>query len=192
MSVPTISPATVAEHAEYAERGIPFDLIDVRTPAEFGGVHAAMARNIPLDVLDPEALRERRKKLPGPIYVICERGGRSSDAAQRLLAAGHADVFSVDGGTLAWDSAGLPVVRGEKVMSMERQVRIGAGLIVLLGVGLSFVHPYFLGIAGFVGAGLVFSGVTDTCGMAYVLGKMPWNQATAPAVCSPKQAANGV
>lgn len=182
MSVPTISPSAVNDQAE---RGVLFDLVDVRTPAEFGGVHATMARNIPLDVLDPEALRERRKKLPGPTYVICERGGRSADATQRLMAAGLTDVFSVEGGTSAWDAAGLPVVRGAKAMSIERQVRIGAGLLVLLGVGLSFVHPYFIGISAFVGSGLVFAGVTDTCAMAYVLGKMPWNQAPAPAMCSP-------
>ena len=72
--------------------------------------------------------------------------------------------------------AGLPVVRGRKMMSLERQVRIAAGSLVLLGVGLGFVHPAFFGLAGFVGAGLVFAGITDTCGMGMLLARMPWNR----------------
>jgi len=71
----------------------------------------------------------------------------------------------------------LPVVRGKKTISLERQVRIAAGSLVVLGVVLGWlIHPGLSGIAAFVGAGLVFAGVTDTCGMAMVLAKMPWNQ----------------
>ena len=85
---------------------------------------------------------------------------------------------NVEGGTLAWAAAGLPVVRGRKAVSLERQVRIAAGSLVAAGVGLGvFVHPALLGLAAFVGAGLVFSGVTDTCGMGVVLGRLPWNRA---------------
>ncbi|MBY0459619.1 MAG: DUF2892 domain-containing protein, partial [Gemmataceae bacterium] len=83
---------------------------------------------------------------------------------------------NVEGGTLACVEAGLPVFRGRKMMSLERQVRIAAGSLVLLGVGLSFVHEAFLGVSGFVGAGLVFAGVTDTCGMGLLLARMPWNR----------------
>ena len=83
----------------------------------------------------------------------------------------------VDGGTEAWEQAGLPVVRGRGVIALDRQVRIAAGLLVLLGVGLSLlVHPAFVAVSAFVGAGLVFAGITDTCGMAMLLAKMPWNQ----------------
>jgi hypothetical protein len=84
----------------------------------------------------------------------------------------------VEGGTLACVEAGVPVVRGRKAISLERQVRIAAGSLVLLGAGLSFVHPAFVGIAAFVGAGLVFAGVTDTCGMGMLIARMPWNQVT--------------
>ena len=84
----------------------------------------------------------------------------------------------VEGGTAAWEQAGLSVVRERRVMSLERQVRIAAGTLVLVGTGLgAFVHPLFLGIAAFVGAGLVFAGITDTCGMGLILAKMPWNNA---------------
>jgi hypothetical protein len=88
------------------------------------------------------------------------------------------DVINVEGGTLACESAGLPVVRGEKTMSLERQVRIAIGIIVLASSLLAiFVHPYWIGLAAFMGGGLIFSGVTDFCGLALILGRMPWNQA---------------
>jgi hypothetical protein len=86
-------------------------------------------------------------------------------------------VINIEGGTNACIVAGLPVVRGKKAISLERQVRIAAGLLVLLGVILGWlVHPAFFGLAAFVGAGLVFAGVTDTCGMGMILARMPWNQ----------------
>ena len=95
----------------------------------------------------------------------------------RDTTAGVENLFSVEGGTLAWEKAGLPVVRGREVISLERQVRIAAGLLVVLGVMLGWlVHPGFLALSAFVGAGLVFAGLTDTCGMGLMLAKMPWNR----------------
>jgi rhodanese-related sulfurtransferase len=95
----------------------------------------------------------------------------------RLVAAGVANVVNIEGGTLAWEEAGLPVVRGQKMMSLERQVRIAAGALVLIGVILGWlVDPTFAGLAAFVGAGLVFAGLTDTCGMGMLLARMPWNR----------------
>jgi rhodanese-related sulfurtransferase len=92
------------------------------------------------------------------------------------LAAGFPNVVNIAGGILACIEAGVPVVRGSKAMSLERQVRIAAGSLVLLSLVLSLVHPAFLGLAAFVGAGLVFAGITDTCGMGMLLARMPWNQ----------------
>jgi acetyltransferase-like isoleucine patch superfamily enzyme len=86
-------------------------------------------------------------------------------------------VVVVEGGTNAWAAAGLPVIRGRKTISIERQVRIGAGTFVLAGTALGrFIHPAFYLLAAFVGAGLVFAGVTDICGLAIVLAKAPWNR----------------
>ena len=84
---------------------------------------------------------------------------------------------SVEGGTEAWVGAGLPVARGQKSMSLERQVRVAVGFIVLLSAlqGI-FVHPYFSGISALVGAGLMFAGIGDSCAMGMMLAKMPWNQ----------------
>lgn len=159
-------------------------LIDVRTPAEFQEVHAEQACNVPLGSEEFAALCEATAEDDSALLVICKSGSRSAQACKQLEQAGVPSAISVDGGTQAWDDAGLPVRRGKKVMSLERQVRIAAGSLVLLGVLLSvFVSPLFVWLSGFIGAGLVFAGVTDTCGMGMMIAKMPWNQV--------KQAANG-
>jgi rhodanese-related sulfurtransferase len=179
----TISPSDLAR---LRAAGQPVQLIDVRTPAEFQEVHVDFARNVPLDQLQPEALT------PGgsgeALYVICRSGNRAERACQKLEAVGL-EVVNVEGGTLAWEAAGLPVVRSAtKVISLERQVRIAAGFLVLVGAVLAMVvHRYFAGVSAFIGAGLMFSGFTDTCGMAMVLARMPWNQVEAsnePVCCS--------
>jgi rhodanese-related sulfurtransferase len=176
MSVPTITPT---ELAELRRRGHAVELIDVRTPAEYRELHADSARLVPLRSLDPDAfMRGRSGAERDPLYMICRSGSRGRQAAEKFHAAGFTNVVNVDGGTLAWEEAGLPVVRGPKTMSLERQVRIAAGSLVVLGTALgAFVHPAFLGLAAFVGAGLIFAGVTDTCGMAMLLARMPWNGA---------------
>ena len=154
------------------------DLVDVRTPIEYREVHAEQARNVPLDSMDPHAVMNGRNGMAEePLYLICRTGNRSSKACQKIANAGFEQVINVEGGTAAWDEAGLPVVRGKKAISLERQVRIAAGFLVLLGAVLGlFVHPYLIGISAFVGAGLMFAGITDTCGMGMMLAKMPWNR----------------
>ena len=97
---------------------------------------------------------------------------------QKLEGAGFTKITNVEGGTSAWQSAGLPVVEGKKVMSLERQVRIAAGALVVIGAVVGhFYNPVGYGLSAFVGAGLVFAGVTDTCGMGMIIAKMPWNRA---------------
>lgn len=97
---------------------------------------------------------------------------------QKLEAAEFAKIVNVDGGTSAWQSAGLPVVEGKNVISLERQVRIAAGSLVVIGVAVGqFVHPSGFGLSAFIGAGLVFAGLTDTCGMGILIARMPWNRA---------------
>lgn len=179
MSVTAIKPQ---EFARLCAEGNPIDLIDVRTPVEYREVHVAVARNVPLDQLDPGKLMEARNgSAQDPLYVICRSGGRGQQACEKFVKAGFTNVVNIEGGTLACVESGLPVVRGQKAMSLERQVRIAAGSLVLLGVGLSFIHPAFIGLSAFVGAGLVFAGITDTCGMGMILARMPWNQCKAEA-----------
>ena len=153
--------------------GIP--LIDVRTPAEYGSIHADGAVNHPMESLQLEKIPFSKED---EIHVICESGGRSLKVSQRLEAAGFTHIVNIEGGTSAWHAAGLPVVEGKKVMSLERQVRIAAGSLVVIGAAVGqFVHPGGFGLSAFIGAGLVFAGVTDTCGMGMMIAKMPWNRA---------------
>ncbi len=174
MSVATIHPQQLFQAVQ---SGQPAELIDVRTPVEFREVHVAFARNVPLDQLDAARIAAGRNGSSQPLYVICRSGSRGKQACEKLQAAGCANVVNVEGGTKAWDEAGLPVVRGQKAMSLERQVRIAAGSLVLVGALLGyFAHPYWIGLSAFVGAGLIFAGVTDTCGMAMLLARMPWNR----------------
>jgi rhodanese-related sulfurtransferase len=187
MSVTTINPRQLAELCKNG----PIDLIDVRTPVEFWELHATDALNVPLLRLDPVAVMQTRNGSNNePLYVICRSGSRGRQACEKFLAAGFPNVVNVEGGTLAWAECGLPVVRGKKAISLERQVRMAAGLLVLLGALLGWlVHPAFVGLAAFVGAGLVFAGITDTCGMGMLLAQMPWNQIkeTASPCCARKE-----
>ena len=169
----TISPQQLSEMMENG----PIDVIDVRTPAEYREIHATCARNVPLESMKPEeVMAARNGSAHLPLYVICRSGSRSTMACRKLIDAGYDNIVNVDGGTAAWEKAGLPVVRGKKTMSLERQVRIAAGFLVLSGVLLSLVNPYFIILSGFVGAGLMFAGITDTCAMGMLIAKMPWNQ----------------
>lgn len=170
----TITPQELAAiHAS----GKHVELLDVRTPVEFREIHVDFAHNLPLDRLDAQRLQAQRNGSDeNPLYVICRSGSRGKQACEKLSAAGL-NVVNVVGGTLAWEAAGLPVIRGQKAISLERQVRIVAGFLVLVGATLALtVHPYFAGLSAFIGAGLMFAGITDTCGMGLLLARMPWNQ----------------
>jgi rhodanese-related sulfurtransferase len=182
-SVELISPAALAELAK--ER--PVRLIDVRTPAEFEQIHASGAVNIPLEGFDPATVLDGRDEA---IYFICRGGSRGQQACEKLLASSPGTrVVNVEGGTLAWEAARLPVVGGRRPISIERQIRIVAGSLVVLSILLSiFVHRGLLGIAGLVGAGLVFAGMSDICGMGALLGRMPWNRRNPAAIGVPPDA----
>jgi len=165
---------SVEESARERRDGQSIPLIDVRTPGEFRSVHAEGALNHPLESLDAEALPFGKDDI---LHLICQSGGRSAMACQKLETAGYEAVVNLEGGTAAWQAAGLPVVEGKKAMSLERQVRIAAGSLIVIGAAIGyFVHPGGFGLSAFVGAGLVFAGLTDTCAMGMMIAKMPWNQ----------------
>lgn len=189
MSIAVISPKQLHDQVTAGDN---VELIDVRTPVEFQEVHVAFAKNVPLDQLSCDQLLAQRSDRAKPLYVICRSGSRGKQACEKIAATGFTNVFNVEGGTLAWDQAGLPVVRGRKAISLERQVRITAGAIVLTGAVLSLAHdPYWILLSGFVGAGLMFAGITDTCGMGMLLARMPWNKlpkSTKSEACSAKPA----
>ena len=171
----TITPQRLAELCQSNDN---VELIDVRTPVEFRELHSSYARNVPLESLNPQQVMNKRNgNADQPLYVICRSGSRSTKACEKLVKAGYDNIVNVDGGTSAWEAAGLPVVRGKKAMSLERQVRIAAGFLVFLGAVLGyFVNPAWIGLSACVGAGLMFAGITDTCAMGMMIAKMPWNQ----------------
>jgi len=171
----TIAPQTLSLTSEKF-------ILDVRTPAEYESAHIEGAALLPLDKVSSGKV----KALAGDreVYVICEGGTRAKKAIEKLAAEGFTNTTLVEGAMKAWIAAGLPVLRGRNVISLERQVRIGAGLLVLTGVVLGFlVHPGFFALSGFVGCGLIFAGITDWCGMGLLLARMPWNQAGGSCCC---------
>ena len=165
---------TVQESAELLNQNPSTSLIDVRTPAEFGSVRAKGAVNHSMESLDLNDFPFSRDQ---ELFLICQSGGRSLKVCQKLEDAGFEKVTNVEGGTSAWQSAGLPVIEGKRRISLERQVRIAAGSLVVNGAAIGqFVHPAGFGLSALIGAGLVFAGVTDTCGMGTMIAKMPWNR----------------
>lgn len=154
--------------------------LDVRTPVEYNEAHISGSSLHPLSDLDPAHVKGLLVSKSGCV-IVCRSGGRARQAYEKLTASGIANISVLDGGIMAWDNAGLAVVRGgdtgaKKVISLERQVRIAAGGLVFLGVVLGVaLHSALLIIPAFVGLGLVFAGVTDSCGLAMVLARMPWN-----------------
>jgi rhodanese-related sulfurtransferase len=153
-------------------------LLDVRTAGEYASAHIAQATLKPLNGFDAAAFA-KQPDAAGEVYVICQSGARARSAVKQLELAGVSDCVLVDGGMSAWVNAGLPVERqGKGVISLERQVRIAAGLFVFSGTLLgALVHPALLVVPGIVGAGLMFAGISDICGMGMLLARMPWNQA---------------
>lgn len=169
---------TANELSNIVASGKNIDLIDVRTPIEFRAMHVTNARNEPLGGLDPKAIQSARNGSSSePLYVVCRSGGRSKQACEKFLASGITNVINVEGGTMACESAGMPVVRGKKSIPLNCQVQIVTGSLVAIGSALAvWVHPYWAAVPGVMGAGLIFSGITDTCAMGSFFAKMPWNQ----------------
>jgi rhodanese-related sulfurtransferase len=147
-------------------------VIDVREPMEYAAGHIAGSLNVPLS-------RLHQADLPsGPLVLVCQSGNRSAKGVQTLLERGYAHpVSDLQGGLPSWQQAGLPVRRLKNApLPLMRQVQIAAGSLVLLGLILSKVAPGWIVLSWFVGAGLVFAGVSGFCGMARLLAVMPWNR----------------
>lgn len=168
----SVSPLQLADIARSGASVI----VDVRTPAEFAALRIAGSLSMPFERLDAEALKSS-VGMDVPIYCVCQTGTRSQLAAEALRAAGFRRVVHVDGGTNAWVAAGLPVQRSAgRALSLERQARLAAGALVLLGVSAGYLlHPAGYGLAALAGAGLVYAGLTDFCGMSLLMSRMPWN-----------------
>jgi rhodanese-related sulfurtransferase len=152
-------------------------LIDVRERDEWEHEHIPGATLVPLSDFRAARLPSRHGKT---VIFHCRSGNRTKLAAAQLIAAGGPDAVYLDGGILSWEKTGYRVeqgMTGGAPIPIMRQVQIAAGALVMLGLILAWlVHPWFLGLSGFVGAGLMLSGVSGTCAMAHVLQYLPWNR----------------
>jgi len=178
---PTIPPVVRPDELErLLEQHPDLRLLDVRTPGEYETVHIPGAYNVPLDTLGEHGA-EIRSRVDTPVVLICQSGQRARQAENALEAAGMPNLHVLEGGVNGWVSKGKPVHRGAERLSLERQVRIIAGGLAAVGGLLAvLVNPLFGILPAFVGSGLVFAGVTDTCAMALLLSRLPYNQ---PATC---------
>jgi len=166
---------TFKEVVEAEKGNVSVDFINVCTPAEYKEKHINGVRNIPLDELGKH-VDELSKKTT--VYVHCRSGNRSRQAVEKLVELGvTAELVNVEGGLIAWGDAGFATLSLTNRLPLMRQVLIAAGSLVLLGYALSLlVAPAFIYLSVFVGAGLVFAGVSGWCGMSFLLAKMPWNK----------------
>ncbi|MFF2044567.1 rhodanese-like domain-containing protein [Kitasatospora sp. NPDC058170] len=169
---------TALTPAQAATRFGEFTVIDVRTPGEYATGHLPGAHNVPLDRLDEavDALKAAARRTP--LLIACASGARSARSCVQLAAHGI-DAATLDGGTAAWAAAGHEVERpagARATWPMDRQVRLAAGALALTGflAGLAWSPAHWL--SGAIGAGLVYSGATNTCGMAALLARLPHNR----------------
>lgn len=145
-------------------------LLDVRELPEWDESHVPGAALLPLGKVksDPQGAA-----LASEVFTLCKTGCRAEAAAAVLREQAGVAAKHVEGGIEAWRAAGLPTQKGDgRTISLERQVRIGAGVLILLGLLVRRLRF----ISYFVPCGLIFAGITDHCGMAKVLASAPWNQ----------------
>lgn len=157
--------------------------IDLRTPAEVESEHIEQCIAIPVQELDTERFNTALAQAQhdgGSVYLLCQSGRRADVALSKLCDSTECELVIIDGGLNALKAIGANTLKGKrKIPSLERQVRIAAGALTVIGVALGFtIHAGFFGLSAFVGAGLMFAGITDTCGMALMLAHMPWNKAS--------------
>mgnify|MGYP000274085958 CR=1 FL=1 len=151
-----------------------YRLLDVRSSSEFRTCHIPGAVNVPLDQVS--RYRDQIVAADEPVVLVCQQGARAKQAQDKLAEAGGDGFHVLIGGMVAWQQAEGAVVKGEQRWGLERQVRLVAGLIVLLSILGSLVVPGLKFVAGFVGAGLTFAAVSNTCMMGNLLARLPYNR----------------
>ncbi|MEL7047925.1 MAG: rhodanese-like domain-containing protein [Pseudomonadota bacterium] len=166
-----VGPVTTKEWLD-GEQAI---LIDVREPDEYVREHIPEAHLVPLSSFNPQDFPREHGKVA---VFHCRSGGRTEAAAPQILKTGFKDVYQLEGGLQAWRQAGLTVNENRRApISIMGQVQIVAGGLIVAGIALAvLVSPWFMGLSGFVGAGLMYAGVSGECTMASILKHMPWNR----------------
>jgi rhodanese-related sulfurtransferase len=167
---------TAEDLAELVRTRSDVRLLDVRSPGEYESVHIRGAYNVPLDTLGEHA-EEIGATVDEPVVLICQSGNRARRAEEVLKGSRMENVHVLEGGMNGWVASGGAVKRGPRRLSLERQVRIVAGALAASGGLLALLlNPLWALVPAFVGSGLVFAGVTDTCGMAMLLARLPYNR----------------
>lgn len=172
---------SVGEARQRLERG-DCALVDVREYPEYTEAHLAGGKLIPLGQLraDPKLAGQG-----GEVLILCRSGRRAKEAAELLDRHGAVQPVVIEGGIEAWKQAGYPVRTEKGPISLERQIRITAGSLVVTGLLLDLGLPGARYLSLFVGAGLIFAGVTNTCAMGLLLAKLPWNHRNSSAASAP-------
>ena len=153
-------------------------LVDVREPAEHNAAWIEGAKSVPLGRISGTSQLCRDGKR---LVLHCHSGRRSQSACEKLLIEDpQLDLYNLEGGISAWQQAGFPVQGNGRMLSLDRQVQLAIGFLLLVGSILSYLHtPAWLLLTGFIGMGLTMAGLTGFCGMALLIARMPWNQRTA-------------
>jgi rhodanese-related sulfurtransferase len=179
----TVDAPTLAERLGDSTSPAP-TLIDVRAPVEFEAGHIPGAVNVPLDRLKGsldelcEALHDH------DVVLVCRSGQRAGQAQEALHEVGLGRSRVLTGGIVDWAATGGDLKRGRQAWELERQVRLAAGSLVVTGIAASTVGPRAKWLSAFVGGGLVFAAVSNTCAMGTALAKMQWNKQAARATGS--------
>ncbi|HVM14917.1 MAG TPA: rhodanese-like domain-containing protein [Egibacteraceae bacterium] len=160
---------------DWLERPDPVTVLDVRSPAEFETAHIPGSVTVPLNLIANHA-GDLAARLDRQVVLVCQAGTRATQAQQHLAAAGADHLHILDGGIAAYTAAGGEVIRRQARWSLERQVRLVAGSLVLAGLTLGLRIPKARLIAGGVGTGLTLSALTDTCTMGRLLAALPYNR----------------
>jgi rhodanese-related sulfurtransferase len=174
----SVSPTELHGRMRAGER---ITLVDVRSPAEYRSGHVTGALSMPLDELEDIDLTQRTG-IAGvgkgtPLYLTCKAGMRAQQAAERLSQSGYRNLVLLQGGTDAWARAGLPMRGSMGALSLEQQVQITIGTLLILKVAFGFaVHELFFVLGALVGAGLITAGITRWCGLTRLMARMPWNR----------------
>lgn len=163
------------------QRSADMCILDVRTAAEVKAAALPDCLHIPLHELTPARLQAeiaKSGKNGATVYLLCQAGRRAEMAADALQGQIQAELVVIEGGMNAVKQSNIPLAAPvKKVIPLERQIRIAAGLLVVTGVVLgTWVNPGFYALSGLVGAGLIFAGITDICPMGMLIAKAPWNK----------------
>lgn len=153
------------------------NILDVRTPVEYKEKHIEGSTLVPLDTINEKRIAELNKDHAEPLYVVCQSGNRAKNCIEKMHRIGVDNAVLVEGGIQSWENESLPLNRGKEMISLERQVRITAGSFICAGSILAWlIHPVWMALPAFMGAGLVFAGITNSCGLGLMLARMPWNK----------------